>query len=184
MNVKGVSPMGGKRIWERIVKRDTWSDAKINVHITESDRRKIERIDRNVSYVNPNRIGIDFDNFHDNSHDYIPNVSIADLVQLINRLHLLQKDYVREAIKTKALSHGFGVELDSRRKVDFDLGICETSGEETIVIEYEDQLRKIDRFEIGSIDVEHLSDFIRAMKEAYIEYDHIVKRTLILGELI
>ena len=182
--IEGELVMKGKKIWEKSVECDDWSDARINVHITQSDKRKIDRIERNVFYVNPNRIGIDFDNFNDETHAFIPNLSVSDIVQLVNRLHLLQKDFIREALINKVIPHGFGVELDSRRKVDFDIGRCETSGEEEIIIEYEDPLRSIERFEIGRIDVEYLPRLIRSLKEAYIEYYHIMQKSLILKELL
>src|SRR3972149_1163008 len=161
--------MPSKRIWQKTVKCDNWSDATINVHITESDKRKIEGINVEVSYVNPNRLGMDFDNFSNDSHDYIPNLSVADIIQLINRLELLGENIIREALKSKTLLHRFGLELDSRRKLDFDIGINPTSGEEEITMHYEDLLRNLERFKIGRIDVRNLSKLVRVLKEAYIE---------------
>jgi len=176
--------MPGGRIWQKIVKCDSWSDATINVHITESDRRRIEGINGEVSYINPNRVGMDFDNFSDNSHDYIPNLSIADIIQLINRLELLGKNVIREALRSKTLSHRFGLELDSRRKLDFDIGTCPTSGEEEVIMHYEDPLRNLERFEIGRIDVRNLSRLVRVLKEAYIEYNQLTLKSLLLKELL
>jgi len=176
--------MSGKRIWQKTVQCDDWSDAAINIHITESERRKIEGIDGKVFYINPNRTGMDFDNFSNRSHDYIPNLSTADMIQLINRLDLLRKDYIREALRTKVLPHRFGLELDSRRRLDFDIGRCATSGEEEIRMYYEDPLRNIERFEIGRIDVKILLSLIRVLKEAYIEYNQLMLKSLILKELL
>jgi len=175
--------MDGKRIWYKTIRCDDWSDATINVHITKSEKRKIEGIEGRIAYINPNRIGIDFDNFSDGSHDYIPNLSMADLIQLINRLELLKHDSIREALRSKILPHRFGLELDSRRKLDFDIGVCSTSEEEEIRMCYEDPLRKIERFEIGRIDVKCLHKFIRALKEAYVEYNQLMLRLLILREI-
>ena len=50
--------------------------------------RKIEGIEGELHFKIPTRIGIDFYDFTEGSHDYIPNVSLSDLVQLINYLRL------------------------------------------------------------------------------------------------
>jgi len=175
--------MPSKRIWQKTLKCDNWSDATINVHITESEMKKIDGVNGEVSYINPNRLGMDFDNFSDGSHDYIPNLSLADLIQLINRLELLSKKIIREALRSKTLQHRFGLELDSRRKLDFDVGVCRTSGEEEIIMHYEDPLRNLERFEIGKIDVRNLGKLIRILKEVYIEYNQLILKSLLLREL-
>jgi hypothetical protein len=175
--------MPSKRSWQKIVKCNSWSDATINVHITESEMKKIDGVDGEVSYINPNRLGMDFDNFSGRSHEYIPNMSIADLIQLINRLELLGNQIIREALKSKTLQHRFGLELDSRRKLDFDIGTCPTSDEEEVIMHYADPLRNLDRFEIGRIDVRNVGKLIRVLKEAYIEYDQRILKSLLLREL-
>ena len=113
--------MRAKTVWEKNVGCDDWSDATINLHITEHERRRITGLAGNVSYINPNRIGMDFDNFSNGSHDFIPNLDLADVIQLINRLDLLNHDSVRKASRSKKLRFKLGVELDSRRKVDVSI---------------------------------------------------------------
>jgi hypothetical protein len=159
-DIKGCSFMRGKKVWKNTVRCDDWSDATINLHITKSDRRKIRGFAGRVSYINPNRIGMDFDNFDGESHAFIPNLNLADVIQLVNRLGLLSSGPIRKALKSKKLPHKFGVELDSRRKIDFDIGKCPTSGEEEIRIYYMDPLRKISRFEIGRINANCLYELI------------------------
>jgi hypothetical protein len=173
----------GKTIWQKRIKCQEGSDAIIEVHITGSERKQLIRMDRKISYINPNRIGIDFDNFNGDSHDYIPNLSVADLVQLINRLHLLQNDHVRNAIKKRDIDYVFGVEFDSRRKIDFGIAINHQTDNEQVVIEYEDPLREIKKFEIGRIDVDCIYLIISVLKEVYLEYNHVVEKALLLGEL-
>lgn len=176
--------MRGKKIWEKTVQCDDWSDATINLHITKSERRKIRGLAGKVSYINPNRIGMDFDNFDNGSHDFIPNLNLADVISLTNRLGLLSKDPVRKALKSKKLPYKFGVELDSRRRIDFDIGKCPTSGEEELRIHYMDPLRKIDRFEIGRIDIICLCELIEALKQTFIVYINLMNKALILKEAL
>jgi len=177
--------MNGKRRLERNIRCDDWSDAIINLHITKSDRKKIRRAKRETySLINPNRIGIDFDNFADGSHNYIPNLSPSDIIQIINRLELLSHETIRKALRDGSIPHRFGVELDSRRKFDFDVGYSSISGNEEILMYYEDSLRRIDRFEIGRIEVSFLSRLIRALNEIFIEYNHLMNRSLLLKEIV
>lgn len=49
---------------------------------------------------------------------------------------------------------------------------------------YEDLLRSIDRFEIGRIEVSHLSALIKALKEVFVEYNHPMNRSLLLKETV
>lgn len=172
--------MRGEITWERKVTCLNNSTGNIKVHITKRELKQLYRTNRKVLYVNPNRIGIDFDNFNGDSHDFIPNLSIADLVQFINRLHLLKSETVRRAIEEGLIDHGFGIELDSRRKVDFGIEINRNTNQEEIIIEYEDPLREIESFEIGRIDIHNINDLIRALKEVYVEYDYLVKKALLL----
>ena len=125
-----VARMRVEKIWDKTVRCDDWGDATINLHITKGDRRKIRGFAGKVSYINPNRIGMDFDNFGNGSNAFIPNLNLADVIQLINRLDLLSKDPVGRALKSHRFPYKFSVELDSRRKIDFDIGKCPTSGEE------------------------------------------------------
>jgi len=177
--------MDGKRRWERRIRCDTWSDAIINLHITKSDRKKIKRVKDEIYYIiNPNRIGIDFDNFANGSHSFIPNLSPSDIIQIINRLEILSHDFIRKALRNRTIPHKFGVELDSRRKLDFDIGYCPQTGNEELRMYYEDPLRGIDRFEIGRIDASFLPELIKALKEVFVEYNHLMNRSLLLKELI
>lgn len=184
-NIVGGEVMDGKRRWERKIRCDDWSDAVINLHITKSDRKKIRRAkDETYSLINPNRIGIDFDNFSDGSHNYIPNLSLSDIIQIINRLELLSHEIIRKALREGSIPHKFGVELDSRRKFDFDVGHSPISGNEEILMYYEDSLRGIYRFEIGRIDTSCLSALIKALKEVFIEYSHLMNKALLLKEIV
>jgi len=177
--------MDGKKKWERKIRCDSWSDAVINLHITKSDTKKIRRAGDEIHYIiNPNRIGIDFDNFSNGSQSFIPNMNPSDVIQIINRLEILTHDYFRKTLRKGTIPYKLGVELDSRRKLDFDVGYSSISGNEEVLMYYEDSLRGIDRFEIGRIDIPCLSVLIKALKEAFIEYINLMNRALILKEII
>lgn len=58
------------------------------------------------------------------------------------------------------------------------------SGNEEVLMYYEDLLRRTDRFEIGRIDIPCLSSLIEALKEVFIEYSHLMNSPLLLKEII
>lgn len=169
--------------FEKKVQCDNWSEATINLHITKTSRKQIKRVKDEAYYIiNPSRIGIDFDDFAGRSHNFIPNLNPADIIQIIDRLEILSHNYIREGLRKGWIPHKFGVELDSRRKLDFDIGISSKSGKEELKMYYEDPLRKIPRFEIGRIDTSLLSTLIRALKEIFVEYSHYMSKSLLLKE--
>jgi len=175
--------MGGRRIWERTVKCDDWSNATINIHITKSDTKQFRYREEYHAIINPNRIGIDFDNFKDGSHHFVPNLSPSDLIQIINRIEILSHPSIREALRKEKISVRLGVELTSNRRVDFDIGYSTKSRDEELRMYYEDP-GVLDRFQIGGIGAKFLRELIKALKEVFIEYNHYMNRALLLKETI
>jgi len=168
--------MRGRVCWEKDIECDSGT---INVHITEQELHKVEGISGPLHFRVPSRMGIDFHNFRwKGSKDYIPNVGLSDIVQIIDRLELLGNGTLKEAFLKGVFKHKFGIELDFRRKLDLNLTISD-GGEETIEMYYEDP-KRFERFLIGSIEVKSLPSLIRAMKECIIEYMHLINKSLLL----
>jgi len=165
----------GKVCWERNVK---CGEGVINIHITEDKQRKVSGVEGNFNFIIPNRIGIDFHNFREESYDYIPNVSLSDIVQLINRLHLLGSETVRKALLARVIPHRFGVEFDFRRKLDFDVKVYGTKDEQ-IEMYYEDP-KRFERFMICCIEPESLPPLEHALKECVVEYTYLTNKLLLL----
>ena len=103
--------------------------------------------------------------------------------KIINRLDILSRDAIRDALEKGTIPQ-LGVELDSRRKVDFDIGFSSISGNEEIRVYYEDPLRNIKRFELGRIELDFIWRLIKALKEAFIEYNHYMHKSLLLKEFV
>ena len=168
---------------EKTVRCDDWSNATINVHITKSDKKQFRFRGDFFAIVNPNRIGIDFDNFEDGSHYFIPNVTTSDLIQIINRIEILSYELIRKALREGKIRLTLGVELTSRRRVDFEIGYSPKSGNEELRMYYEDP-GVLERFQIGRIDTSLLKNLIKALKEVFVEYNHYMNRALLLKEII
>jgi len=167
--------MRGRVCWEKKVK---CSDGVISVHITEDTIRKIEGIEGELHFRIPSRIGIDFHDFKEGSHDYIPNVSLSDLIQLINYLHLLSNSNFRRKLITGVFPHRFGIEFDFRRKLDLDVKSV-GEGREIIEMYYEDPQR-FERFLAGWIEPWRISTLILALKECVVEYSYLTNKALLL----
>jgi len=178
--------MAGKRSLEKTIKSDDWSNATINVHITKSDKKQFRFKGDFFAIVNPNRIGIDFDNFEDGSHYFIPNVTTSDLIQIINRIEILSYELIRKALREGKIRLTLGVELTSRRRVDFEIGYSPKSGNEELRMYYEDPggYGILERFQIGRIDVRLLKNLMKALKEILVEYNHYMNRALLLKETV
>lgn len=172
--------MRGKVAWQKEIKCIAQPNAKVIVHITKSENKRI----KDYNYVNPNRIGIDFDGFNDSSHDYIPNLNLADLISLIQRLNLLKGCSFRDVLKEGKFIRSFGVELDSRRKIDFEVESSGADKHDQIKVCYEDNLRKLERFKICSLEDNELPEIINALKEAFVQYTYYMNRFLILEERV
>lgn len=167
--------MRGQTCWERNIE---CNDGTINVHITKQDSRKLSGVETPVFFIIPNRIGLDFYSFRDNgSIDYIPNASVSDIVQIIDRLHVLSSQIVREAFLKGVFKHKFGIELDFRRRLDFNIAI-NSNREEIIEMYYEDP-KRFGRFLIGTIEVSSLILLQRALKECIVEYTYLTSKLLI-----
>jgi hypothetical protein len=167
--------MRGQVCWERNIE---CGGGIINVHITKQDSRKLLGVEAPIFFIIPSRIGIDFYNFrHNGSIDYIPNASVSDIVQIIDRLHVLSSEIVREAILKGVFKHKFGIELDFRRRLDLNLAI-NANKKEIVEMYYEDP-RRFGRFLIGAIEVSSLVLIQRALKECIVEYTYLTNKLLI-----
>ena len=167
--------MRGETCWERNIEAN---GGIINVHITAPDSNKVYVDGTPVYFTNPSRIGIDFNNYKfEGSKDYIPNASVSDLTQIINRLRLFRSQIIRDAYYKGVLEHNFGIELDFRRRLDLNLAI--SLGKKEIVEMYYGDPRRFERALFGSIEVESLIKLIRAMKECIVEYNYLTNKLLI-----
>lgn len=154
------------------------SDGVISIHITEETKRKIEGIEGELHFKIPTRIGIDFYDFREGSHDYIPNVSLSDLVQLINYLRLFANPNVRRGLIEGVIPHKFGIEFDFRRKLDLDVK-PKGRGREVVEMYYEDPQR-FKRFLACWIEPSEIPLLMRALKECVIEYTYLTNKSLLL----
>ncbi len=94
-------------------------------------------VEGNFHCMIPYRIGMDFDGFRGKGvHDWIPNLSLSDLVQ-VNYSGLLRKKVTRRALEGGVTPYKFGVELDFRRRLDPDVGKDPESGNGRIEMNYQ-----------------------------------------------
>lgn len=167
--------MRSKPCWEKNIECNSGI---INVHITEHELHKVEGVEGTFYFRLPSRIGIDFYNFrYKGSRDWIPNVSVSDMVQIIDRLYLLSDKIIREAFLKGVFKHKFGIELDFRRKLDLNL-IISADKEEIVEMYYEDP-KRFGRFLIGSVEATSLPLLIRSMKLCIVEYTYLTNKLLV-----
>lgn len=146
-------------------------------HITKVGRTKYQGM---PNYSNPPRIGIDFNRYETNEHNYIPNLDLADVATLLRMLELVQQEDVSNKIrsrKIKPFEIWLSFSKDMKRKITLDVGT------DHLVIAYQGYHNEQQIDFDHNLSREGVDRLIRSLKTLLVEYQSAILKYVMIGDL-